>query len=416
LQMPKESKENKTVREALEEIYPHLFGEIERKISESEEWLGILNMPLHNALDSRELEELLSQWGNSFVQEGQAELLHYLNPVQSYRRNTIPATEIQPTQVEWIVQDVLKAGAIHLFAGDPNAGKSFVTLEIASAISGRGVLFGQPVKTGKVLLYGAEDSASDTVIPRLMTQGAHLDNIRVFNEDEALNLPHDIKKLSYEFAMEQPKLVIIDTINSFIADKTDTNSDKGIRKALVPLKKLADFYKVAIILVTHKNKGNNSNAIYSINGSIGYVGVSRLAWLLAEDPDTEQKIFSVIKNNVGRKPNFLFELDFSNLDKVFDQPKLNFLGETDLLAHEVGLDEKTEPKSVVDECAEVILEYLEKEGRKESKTLDTYLKSLDFKEKTIKRARAQLKNKIKAVKEGQRWVVELRDPVDPLES
>jgi lipoate-protein ligase A len=125
---------------------------------------------------------------------------------------------------------------------------------------------------------------------------------------------------------------------------------------------------------------------------------------------------AVIKNNVGRKPNFLFELDFSNLDKVFDQPKLNFLGETDLLAHEVGLDEKTEPKSVVDECAEVILEYLEKEGRKESKTLDTYLKSLDFKEKTIKRARAQLKNKIKAVKEGQRWVVELRDPVDPLES
>jgi len=80
--VPKESKENKTVREALEEIYPHLFGEIERKISESEEWLGILNMPLHNALDSRELEELLSQWGNSFVQEGQAELLHYLNPVQ----------------------------------------------------------------------------------------------------------------------------------------------------------------------------------------------------------------------------------------------------------------------------------------------------------------------------------------------
>ena len=107
--MPNESRENKSVREALEEIYPHLFGEFERKISESEEWLGILNMPLHNALDSRELEELLSQWGNSFVQEGQAELLHYLNPVQSYRRNTIPATEIQPTQVEWIVQDVLRS-------------------------------------------------------------------------------------------------------------------------------------------------------------------------------------------------------------------------------------------------------------------------------------------------------------------
>jgi len=405
--------ENYTVRGSLEKLYPFLFGEFERLVSESEDWLSILEMPLDSSIDSQELEDLLKKFGESFVDEGRAELIRLLNPVQKYKRNTIPATEIQPTQVKWIVKDVIKESAIHLFAGDPNAGKSFVTMEIASKFSTGGELFGQKIPQGKVLLYGAEDSASDTVVPRLLTQGANLENIRIFNEEESLKLPQDMKKLYSEVALERPKLIVIDTVNTFIGEKTDTNSDKGIRSALVPLKKLADFYNLAIILVTHKNKGNNANALYSINGSIGYVGLARLVFLLAEDPDSEEKIFSVVKNNVGKKPNYAFDLDFSRLSE-FDQPVLRFLGETDLLAHEVNFDEKTEPQSKVEECAEVILEYLEKEGRKESSVLITYCKNLDYKEKTVKRARALLKDKIEAVKEGRSWYVQLRDPVDPL--
>ena len=45
-----------------------------------------------------------------------------------------------------------------------------------------------------------------------------------------------------------------------------------------------------------------------------------------------------------------------------------------------------------------VIEYLEKEGRKESSVLITYCKNLDYKEKTVKRAKALLKNKIEAVK------------------
>ena len=54
------------------------------------------------------------------------------------------------------------------------------------------------------------------------------------------------------------------------------------------------------------------------------------------------------------------------------------------------------------------------EGRKESSVLITYCMNLDYKEKTVKRARALLKDKIEAVKEGRSWYVQLRDPVDPL--
>ena len=143
------SSEEYTVRGGLEKLYPFLFGEFERLVSESEDWLSILEMPLDSSIDSREIDDLLINFGESFVEEGRAELIRLLNPVQKYKRNTIPATEIQPTQVKWIVKDVIKESAIHLFAGDPNAGKSFVTMEIASKFSTGGELFGQEIPQGK---------------------------------------------------------------------------------------------------------------------------------------------------------------------------------------------------------------------------------------------------------------------------
>jgi predicted ATP-dependent serine protease len=402
-----------TTEQALLKLYPYLFGELEVLKSKSEDWLAILSMPLRNSIDSSELVELLELFGQDFVSEGLAELENLLNPINTFKRITNPASDIKPTQVRWIVENVLKESALHLLAGDPNAGKSFLTLEIASQISRGGVLFGQPVQEGKVLLFGAEDSASDTVVPRLMTQNANLNNIFIYNEEESVKLPQDLNKIYYEVAMERPKLVIIDTVNSFLGDKVETNSDKGIRSAIQPLKKVADFYKCAIVLVTHKNKGNNTNALYSINGSIGYVGLARLVWLFAEDPDTEEKIFSVIKNNIGKKPSFKFELDFSNLSE-FNQPKLIFLGETEELAQEVGLENKTETMSVVEDCCLAIQDYLDKQGRKESSVLETFITN-DYSLSCYKRARKILvaDNKIKTIKEGQRWYVE---PVETLET
>ena len=166
------------VRGGLLKIYPFLFGELERLVSESEDWLGVLTMPLDTSIDSREVEELLKQFGDSFVEEGRAELIQLLNPVHTYKRNTISATEVRPKKVKWVVKDVIKESAIHLLAGDPSAGKSFLTMEIASKVSTGGELFGQSVEEGKVLIYSEEDNAEDTIVPRLLTQGAKLENIR----------------------------------------------------------------------------------------------------------------------------------------------------------------------------------------------------------------------------------------------
>ena len=105
--------------------------------------------------------------------------------------------------------------------------------------------------------------------------------------------------------------------------------------------------------------------------------------------------------------SYLFDLDFSNLDSEFSQPKLKYLGETELLAHEVGLEEKTEPLSVVEECSEEILEYL-KAGKKEATVLETYITN-NYSISCYRRARKSLTQdkKIQTNKDGKRWLVEI---------
>jgi len=63
--------------------------------------------------------QLLEKFGSEFVSQGHAELVNLLNPVRSFKRATIPATEIKPSKVKWIVPNILKESSLHLLGGDP---------------------------------------------------------------------------------------------------------------------------------------------------------------------------------------------------------------------------------------------------------------------------------------------------------
>src|ERR1700761_6505868 len=88
---------------------------------------------------------------------------HRFNPSQSKSRVTHPPpvteppppgpphrqadllyfTDIDPSPVEWLWQDRLAAGSVAVLSGDPGAGKTWVALAIAAALS-RGQAPGAP--------------------------------------------------------------------------------------------------------------------------------------------------------------------------------------------------------------------------------------------------------------------------------
>jgi hypothetical protein len=90
-------------------------------------------------------------------------------------------------------------------------------------------------------------------------------------------------------------------------------------------------------------------------------------------------------------------------------PILIYRGETEELAHEVGSEYKTDPKSKVDECCNVILESLENAGgRQSSSALEQRILN-DYTNSTYRRARKQLENSksIRNDKGSEGWYVEL---------
>jgi DNA replication protein DnaC len=70
-----------------------------------------------------------------------------------------------------------------LFEGDPGTGKSWVSLAIATAVSGgEGLPNNQlGLASGEVLIASAEDGLADTIRPRLDSLGADLSRIRAID-------------------------------------------------------------------------------------------------------------------------------------------------------------------------------------------------------------------------------------------
>ena len=106
------------VEEALIENSIVFSGELERLKTQSEDWLGVLNMPLHTALESREFDELLRIFFPSEhkLTEFRSELELMTKPeIKAVRRITRPASVIEPTEVNWIVPNVLKVLTLFYF-------------------------------------------------------------------------------------------------------------------------------------------------------------------------------------------------------------------------------------------------------------------------------------------------------------
>src|SRR5438552_1105168 len=79
--------------------------------------------------------------------------------------------------VDWLWPARLARGKLSIFDGDPALGKSLVTLDLCARITtGRPFPDGAPaIRPGNVLIINGEDTAEDTVAPRLRALGADLD-------------------------------------------------------------------------------------------------------------------------------------------------------------------------------------------------------------------------------------------------
>ena len=206
------------------------------------------------------------------------------------RYGIVTANTIQREAVSWLWEGYIPLGAFTILEGNPDVGKTMVALAIAAAVSD-----GRPMPSGKadksnacpVLYLTAEDSLSQTVIPRLRAAGADLPRVQVKKVNGAdLLLPTAIEDLRALVRQTGCRLVVLDPLNGYLdASRINVNSEQDVRQALQPLRALAEQEGIAIIGLRHLNKASDKPALHRGAGSIALTAVARSVLLVARHPD-----------------------------------------------------------------------------------------------------------------------------------
>lgn len=338
---------------------------------------------------------------------------------------------VAPSCVKWLWNQRIALGKLTLIAGDPGLGKSYLTLDLASRVStGRAMPGdcwenGRPMDRfpGTAILLSAEDDPADTVRPRLESAGADLrrvsmvtgvrtgDALKSFSLREHLKFLRDLCK-----QQDDVRLIVIDPISAYLGDE-EGHSNTKVRNLLAPLSKLAQDFGVAVVAVTHLNKGGQGggagSAIYRAMGSLAFTAAARTVHLVARDPeDVERRLLVPIKNNLGQdRTGFGFTLGLTADGGTAVQWEQTPTSETadallDRFSRPAGRDAVASSK--VDEATSWLREEL-KNGPVSSKALERAAEEAGYSRRTLVRARASLG--AEAVRDGEVWAVAL--PCDP---
>jgi len=223
--------------------------------------------------------------------------------------------DVEPRSVEWLWPYRLAVGKLNLIMGDPDLGKSFLTLDIASRVS-----MGRPWPddlrgrnpAGNVIVLSCEDDPGDTIRPRLDACSADVNCIHLMrgvnlydpetrrNTLKQFNMEVDLPTL--ESALDSiggVRLVIIDPIGAYCGN-VNSHKDAEVRGMLGPLADLAARRSVAVLAVCHMNKSGGQHAMYRLTGSLAFMAAARCVWLACKDRDDPAKrLLLKVKNNLA---------------------------------------------------------------------------------------------------------------------
>jgi RecA-family ATPase len=321
---------------------------------------------------------------------------------------TVRACHVTPERVKWLWPGYLPAGKVVLLDGDPGLGKSTITLDLTARLTTASPLPDGHKPDGPVcvLLLSAEDGAADTIVPRLTVAGADLRKVTIVDHvaDEAggprpVELPGDAALVerwlaSYLYTDDDaaapvfPGLVIVDPLMAYLGGEVNAHRDQDVRRAIYPLKLLAERTGVAVLVVRHLNKMAGANPLYRGGGSIGIIGAARAGLLVGVDPDDEhRRILAVSKSNLAAKaPSLAYKLvgeDLYGTAKVVWQGASEHTAE-DLLGRPV---ERPAPKQ--DEAEVFLRQQLATEARPVA-WLQKLAKDKGISWTTVKRAKEAL--------------------------
>ena len=142
-------------------------------------------------------------------------------------------SEVKAQQIDWLWQRRIPLGKITILDGDPGMGKSLLAINIAACLStGRPMPDGTPGRQGSTILIAPEDSAEDTIKPRIEAAGGDPSKVFLLNTIEDIDekrlgiyartfsLSRDLDDLEREIKRTNAILVVLDPLMAILGPDT----------------------------------------------------------------------------------------------------------------------------------------------------------------------------------------------------
>ncbi|MEW6272877.1 MAG: AAA family ATPase [Thermodesulfobacteriota bacterium] len=322
--------------------------------------------------------------------------------------------DVAPENLAWLWQYRLARGKLALLAGEPGVGKSTLAQAIAAAVSVGAALPGDVARApADVVLLSAEESAADTIRPRLERMGADLTRVHVLDgvTDDlgvrplALADADDLAVLEGVIADHRAALVVIDVLQAYLGAGVDMHRANEVRAVLAPLAALAERTGAAILVICHTNKSSSASVTSRVMGSVDIVAAVRCVLLAGHDPeaadDSTRGVVARGKANVpGQPPAIAYELREGALLWGDERPEVTA---ERLLAPRAAPSD--DDRSALSEA----IDYLRAEladGERDAGEVQRAAERAGISERTLRRARTSLR--VRAARRGYgrggRWV------------
>lgn len=226
---------------------------------------------------------------------------------------------IMPKLQEWLWDKRVPIGALALWMGDPDVGKSLSVIDLTTRVT-RGLDFPGGVKNdfppSDVILCEAEDSIEKTVIPRLMVAAedvgadmSRVHDVRIKPKGDTnarlLQLDTEIRRLEEQArALPNCRLIVVSPISAYLGPKVKTIDDGAVRIILTKLLDMSERLGISVVASMHLNKSADYKAIYRASGAMGFMAVPRAVWLFAKDANDEEsdtRFMMPIKGNLAKR-------------------------------------------------------------------------------------------------------------------
>ena len=322
------------------------------------------------------------------------------------------AADIKPEPIRWLWEGWLARGKFHILAGQAGTGKTTIAIALAATVSNGGRFpDGTRAPVGNVLIWSGEDSAEDTLVPRLMAAGADMNrvhfigDVRHGDETRSFDPSTDIRAMvDATTRIGEVALLIVDPVVNAVAGDSHKNGE--VRRALQPLVDFGEKLGCAVMGISHFSKGTGGkDPMERVTGSLAFAALARVVLATGKiiEGDAVRRIFCRAKSNIGIDSGG-FEYDLQQLEISGHKDLFSSYvawgqavegSARELLAEPDNRDIGKQNSSALDDAKEFLLELLSN-GALPQKQIKADAEGASHSWATVRRAKEELS--IKAIK------------------